>query len=156
MGFLRPSSPMKILFPALLAALLCSACAAPAQPPSPPASAPPSLAAPLEEAADAATPDAAATLARIRTLVAANRCSSSSQCHSLALGAKACGGPEAYLPWSDASVDGARLQALARRYQAQRVKETAGLASTCSFVSDPGVICRAGRCQAGGAAASAQ
>ncbi|NVD99981.1 hypothetical protein [Massilia sp. BJB1822] len=135
---------MKILFPALLAAVLCGACAAPVPPAAPPPS----------DAAD--TPDAAATLARIRALAAHNRCSSSSQCHSLALGAKACGGPEAYLPWSSASADGARLHALARRYQAQRVKENAGLASDCSLVGDPGAVCRAGRCQAGGAADAAQ
>ncbi|WP_256081573.1 hypothetical protein [Massilia sp. YIM B04103] len=140
---------MKILFPALLAAVLCCACAAPhATVPPPAAAAPPS-------GADD-TRDAAATLARIRTLAAHNRCSSSSQCHSLPLGAKACGGPEAYLPWSSASTDGARLQALAQRYQAQRVKENAGLASDCSMVDDPGAVCRAGRCQAGGASAAAQ
>ncbi|MBB3119628.1 hypothetical protein [Pseudoduganella violacea] len=134
---------MKILFPALLAAVLCGACAAPPAATTPPAGA-------------AETPDAASTLARIRTLAAHNSCSSASQCHSLPLGAKACGGPEAYLPWSSASADGARLQALARRYQAQRVKENAGLASDCSLVDDPGAVCRAGRCQAGGASAAAQ
>ncbi|UTY55769.1 hypothetical protein [Massilia sp. erpn] len=136
---------MKILFPVLLAAVLCGACAAPA----PPAAAPP-------PSGVVDTRDAAATLARIRALAAHNSCSSSSQCHSLPLGAKACGGPEAYLPWSSASTDGAHLHALAQRYQALRVKENAGLASDCSLVDDPGAVCRAGRCQAGGASAAAQ
>lgn len=140
---------MKILLPALFLAALCGACAAPV---APPAAAPRSAA----PATADDSPDAAATLARIRALAADARCRDSSQCHSLPLGAKPCGGPEAYLPWSSAGADGQRLQALARRYQAQRVKENAGLASDCRFVEDPGAVCRAGRCQAGGAPGAAQ
>jgi hypothetical protein len=39
------------------------------------------------------------------------RCDNSSQCHSLGVGAKACGGPENYIAWSSKNSDGAQLKA---------------------------------------------
>lgn len=98
--------------------------------------------------------DPAATLDRIRALVGTPSCTADSQCHSLALGARPCGGPEAYLPWSSAHAAADQVQALAARYKAEReaVNRTGGLVSDCRFQIDPGAVCRAGVCQPGGQA----
>jgi hypothetical protein len=97
----------------------------------------------------AATP--AQTLQQIRTLIGNPACTDTSQCRSLPLGARACGGPQGYLAWSTAQTDGAAVTALAERYKAQRqveIKEK-GEMSDCRFLSDPGATCVAGTCQLG-------
>jgi hypothetical protein len=88
-------------------------------------------------------------LPQIRELVGTAACSDSSQCHALALGARACGGPQSYLPWSSAKTDGTALRALGQRYQEQQRAQNAasGLVSDCRFIPDPGAQCRAGTCQ---------
>lgn len=74
-------------------------------------------------------------------------CQRDAQCHTVAVGAKACGGPEAYLPWSSQTADAARIQALADLYtQAQTAGVPAGRMSTCSVVTDPGAACVQQRC----------
>ncbi|MYM21070.1 hypothetical protein GTP46_00200 [Duganella sp. FT135W] len=75
-------------------------------------------------------------------------CDNSSQCHSLGVGAKACGGPENYLAWSSKNSDGAKLKALVEQHSAARRADDKkqGIMSTCSVVSDPGASCRAGVC----------
>jgi hypothetical protein len=95
--------------------------------------------------------DPAATAALWQQLQAENAdtaCDSDSQCHSLGVGAKACGGPERYLAWSSKQGDGAKLKALAEQHSAARRADDARehMMSTCSLVSDPGAVCRAGRC----------
>jgi hypothetical protein len=92
------------------------------------------------------------TLARIRALVGTPGCSSDDQCHTLALGARPCGGPESYLPWSSAKTSPAEIQALGERYQEERraANKASGGVSTCQFLMDPGAVCRAGTCQPGG------
>jgi len=89
------------------------------------------------------------TLARIRALAADAACTEDSQCHSLALGARACGGPEGYLAWSSAHTRPAEIQALGQQYQAERraANTASGTISTCVFLPDPGAECRAGTCQ---------
>lgn len=77
------------------------------------------------------------------------RCSSEAQCHSLAVGAKACGGPEGYRAWSSQrSGDGKKLQALAAEQAAARRAEQnqSGMMSNCALEPDPGAQCLAGRC----------
>jgi hypothetical protein len=97
------------------------------------------------------------TLARIRAMAGTPSCSDDSQCHTLALGARACGGPESYLPWSSAHTPQAEIQALGERYkEEQRAANAAsGAMSTCRFMPDPGAVCRAGTCQLGTGAAAA-
>ncbi len=125
---------MPALLSTLLLALSLGACAAPTAEPSVPAV----PAARLQQQIDAAIGDAA--------------CSSSAQCRSLAIGARACGGPERYLAWSTQRSDAAQLDKLAQALKAQREAENArsGMASTCQFLMDPGAQCVAGRCQLGG------
>lgn len=89
--------------------------------------------------------DTAATLARLRALSAAATCSSGAQCRTVALGAKACGGPEAYLPWSSADpAAGAQVAALAAQYTAARRAQNRAapqMASDCRVTPDPGALC---------------
>jgi hypothetical protein len=138
--------PMRTLILLLLAG--CAACSTGATPSSPqtPQSPP---------AANAGQGD---TLARIRAMIGTPSCSSDAQCHTLAIGHRACGGPESYLAWSSASTAQAELQALGERYQEERraANAASGMASTCRFMSDPGAVCRAGTCQPGEGNASAR
>ncbi|MRW93929.1 hypothetical protein GJ699_28460 [Duganella sp. FT80W] len=75
-------------------------------------------------------------------------CDSDSQCHTIGVGAKACGGPENYLAWSSKNSDGAQLKALVQQHATARRADDArqGMMSTCTAISDPGASCRAGQC----------
>jgi hypothetical protein len=118
----------------LLACVTCVACAATSSQPVKP---------------KPATPATGDTLAQIRALIGAAACTDSSQCHTLAVGARACGGPQAYLPWSSAQTDGAALAVLGEKFKKEREAAMAasGEMSTCQFLPDPGAVCRAGTCQ---------
>ena len=120
----------------LLACAACVACAATARAPVKP-----KAAAPAAPAGD--------TLAQIRALIGDAACTDSSQCHTLAIGARPCGGPQAYLPWSSAKTDGAALAVLGERFKKEREAAIAasGEMSTCQFLPDPGAVCKAGTCQ---------
>lgn len=114
----------------------CAACTIGAARPKAPADAKPA----------AATGD---TLARIRAMIGPATCSASSQCRTLPVGAKSCGGPQFYLPYSTANTDVAALTALADQYKAERqaADRASGAMSDCRMVTDPGAVCRAGTCQ---------
>lgn len=75
-------------------------------------------------------------------------CSANDQCRTVAIGHKACGGPEAYRVWSTRVSDGPRLLALAEAYRQARREEAlqSGRVSDCAMVVDPGARCEAGRC----------
>jgi len=85
---------------------------------------------------------------QILAQIANDSCDSSQQCHTLPLGAKACGGPESYVAWSDKSLNGEQLRQLGERYAAARRFDNAreGLMSNCALTPDPGAVCRAKRC----------
>ena len=91
------------------------------------------------------------TLARIQTLIGTPGCTSDAQCHTLAIGAKACGGPERYLAWSSAHTSETELRSLGEAYKEERraANTASGMMSTCSFLADPGAVCKAGTCQLG-------
>ena len=86
-------------------------------------------------------------LAQIQAEVGAAACDSSQQCQTIAIGAKACGGPDSYLAWSTKNNDGKKLKALAQAHaEASRKQQQAdGMMSTCAIVTDPGASCVAGR-----------
>ncbi len=92
-------------------------------------------------------------LAKIEAEIGDAGCSSDQQCRTLALGAKACGGPDRYIAWSTARSHAGKLAALGERYKAARMAENArsGAISNCMFEIDPGAQCKAKRCQLGGA-----
>lgn len=84
-------------------------------------------------------------------------CRDDSQCRVMPLGAKPCGGPEAYVAYSTARTDERQLEALASRYREARSarNQRLGLVSDCSVVPEPAVRCvpvagqdAGGRCQA--------
>jgi len=105
---------------------------------------------PAPPAAPAAPEVESARLGReLRGLIGNASCSSDSQCRTVAVGAKACGGPASYWAWSTQDSDEKKLAALAARHaEAQRREITAsGMLSNCAMVSDPGAVCIAGRCQ---------
>lgn len=83
--------------------------------------------------------------AEIRRLIGGAACTASEQCRTLAFGAKACGGPQAYFAWSTLVTDAAALQAAADRYAARRRDELRadGRVSDCALVTDPGATCGA-------------
>lgn len=88
--------------------------------------------------------DSAALAAEVRRLIGDAACTADDQCRTLAFGAKACGGPQAYLAWSTrATVDPAALAAAAERHAAVRREELrrSGLMSDCRLVTDPGAVC---------------
>jgi hypothetical protein len=109
-------------------------------------------AAPRGAPAQAPGPAAAAkndTLPEIRKLIGNASCSDSSQCHSLPIGARGCGGPEYYLAWSSANTSADQIRALGERYKAERQagNEASGRISDCRYAVDPGAVCNAGMCQ---------
>jgi hypothetical protein len=80
----------------------------------------------------------------IATEIGDAACDTDAQCRSLGVGAKACGGPEGYLPWSIKASNAARLTALAAAHTAERERENerSGMRSNCSVTPDPGAVCR--------------
>ncbi len=153
---------LKILLPLLFA---CTACTSEASaPPVPPAPVPVSQAASASAPAPApAAPVPANTpapaqapaskqgdlLAQIRALIGNASCTDGSQCRTLPIGARACGGPEGYLAYSTSSAPEAELKALAERHKQERADFHAksGMMSNCRFMPDPGAVCVAGTCQ---------
>jgi len=88
-------------------------------------------------------PASAALEAKVLALIGDAICDSHDQCRSLAFGAKACGGPQAYLAWSTYRTDETGLNAAAKQYASARRDEikASGMASDCSLVADPGAYC---------------
>lgn len=93
----------------------------------------------------------------LRTAIGPAACSADSQCRTLPVGAKACGGPAGYLAWSTSTGDLTRLAEMAaRQAQAERKEqEASGMQSNCAVVTDPGAVCKAGHCQLNSTAANA-
>ena len=79
----------------------------------------------------------------MRTLIGDAACSSDTQCGTVGVGAKACGGPSAYLAWSSWRTDETALRAAAQidsDTQRQQVRSS-GRMSTCQVLTDPGAYC---------------
>lgn len=96
-----------------------------------------------------AEPESQRLARELRTLIGPAACTADSQCRSLPVGAKACGGPAGYWAWSTQDGDAGRIAALAERQAAahRREIEASGLRSNCRVVIDPGATCLAGRCE---------
>ena len=99
----------------------------------------------------------AALLARIRGEIGEARCDRDAQCHTLAVGEKACGGPAGYLAWSGPPARGSTLEAWAAELATLQRKRAAasGMMSNCQFLPDPGAVCVQQRCVLGAGAAGA-
>lgn len=85
----------------------------------------------------------------LRTAIGPAACTADSQCRTLPVGAKACGGPAGYQAWSTQDGDARRIVDLAtRQAEAERRDiQASGMRSNCAMVADPGAACVAGRCQ---------
>ncbi|HQC97782.1 MAG TPA: hypothetical protein PK306_18935 [Aquabacterium sp.] len=90
-------------------------------------------------------------LAAIDAEVGQAACTADAQCRSLAIGARACGGPERWMAWSVTTSRGERLDLLAGKLSAlvQARHARSGLMSTCVVIPDPGALCQSGRCALG-------
>lgn len=92
-------------------------------------------------------------LEALRQAVGTPRCTADAQCHTLAAGARACGGPSHFVVWSDQTAQRARLQPLADAVTAQEreADAKAGRMSICTVLRDPGAHCNTaqGVCEAG-------
>jgi len=133
----RPSTLSAAVIGALLA-LATSACGS-----APAAAAPEAKAMPSSN-----KPSSQALWQQIQAEVGDAACDGPQQCHSIAVGAKACGGPDAYLAWSSKRSNEAKLRALVAAHAQARKDENAssGMVSDCRMVTDPGASCQAGRC----------
>jgi hypothetical protein len=96
----------------------------------------------------------AALRSRIQALIGTAACNTDADCRTSAIGAKACGGPEAYIAWSVRSTEEAALSRAVDDYNAaqQATNLREGRISNCEFVTDPGAMCVAtdaasARCQ---------
>lgn len=101
--------------------------------------------------AAASSPRAPDALARIQAHIGQAPCSASSQCRTLAIGHRACGGPEQWLPWSTVNAQGAQLKAWSDELalQQKQDQQRRGLMSTCQVQPDPGAVCVNKRCVLG-------
>ncbi|MCE3606439.1 hypothetical protein LXA47_22935 [Massilia sp. P8910] len=137
-----PSSFLRLWFAAALIAA-GTACSEPSNTPAAATPAKPAAAAPV-----AASAPAASLGARITAEIGDLACDNASQCRTLPVGSKACGGPAGYLPWSAKRSNGELLARLAAEQAAaeKKVNEKSGMMSTCSIEQDPGATCSAGKC----------
>jgi hypothetical protein len=130
----RPRRPQAPWLRTLAAAGLCTlvACAAPSSS-STPAAAPPSK----------AGGDVAALESRIDALIGEAACQVDGDCRTIAIGALACGGPQAWRAWSLRQSDGAALEAAVERHRQARLAQIArtGEQSVCIALADPGAVC---------------
>lgn len=145
-----PSSLLRLCIAAALiaAGTACSEPSSTSAPATPPAAAAPVAAAPAP-APSAASDGAASSLgARITADIGDAACDNASQCRTLPVGSKACGGPAGYLPWSTKRSNGELLARLAAEQAAAESQQNAksGMMSTCSVEQDPGATCSAGKC----------
>jgi hypothetical protein len=85
-----------------------------------------------------------------RALAKAEGCDRADQCAAAPLGAKACGGPRAYLVYCKATTDeAALLRALDELKRAEEAyNRAAGLVSDCMLVVPPEVRAEGGTCMA--------
>lgn len=97
--------------------------------------------------ANGAAPDGDAARTQVQQLIGEAVCTSDADCRTIAVGDKACGGPESYLAWSARQTDPQRLAAAAERYASERKAQNrqSGMVSNCAFVTDPGARCETTR-----------
>ena len=83
------------------------------------------------------------SLAQIEGLIGRAECQVDGECRAMGVGAKACGGPEAYRAWSTRQTDAGELQDLvARNAAARRIElDRLGMLSNCAMVPAPGAAC---------------
>ena len=135
----------------LLALGACSGVSANGNTPAAPGAAP-AAAAPTAPPAPAPAPASqnahVGLLQKIKDEIGNAECDNASQCKTLPVGHKSCGGPEGYLAYSTKTGNTKQLMALAEQYAAARKAENerSGMLSNCMMEPDPGATCVANRC----------
>jgi len=106
--------------------------------------------------ANGPAPVGVAAQTQVRQLIGDAVCTIDADCRTIAVGDKACGGPESYLAWSARQTDPQTLAAAAERYTSERKAQSrqSGMVSNCAFVTDPGARCEMARGGAAGGSAS--
>ena len=86
--------------------------------------------------------------ARIDSAIGGAEASALSQCALVAVGARPCGGPRAYLAYSTTETDSAALAALVAVYDRmdRERNEAEGIVSTCELMQPPDLALENGRC----------
>ena len=134
-----------------LAALSASAPAvSAAHVPAPPAIQ--QISVPALPASAATSPELATVDAQLDTTLAnASACSADTECHSVAVGGRACGGPTGYRAYSDKTVTTASVEALAQheRELATQAVRASHQVSPCFMLADPGARCEQHKCVTG-------
>ena len=92
----------------------------------------------------AAAASAASLRAPVTALIGDAPCDNQAQCHVIGVGAKPCGGPSGYLPWSDKKTDRAALEAAVQAEAQAQIAENkaSGLVSDCMMAPVPATVCR--------------
>jgi hypothetical protein len=87
----------------------------------------------------------------VQALIGDAACNSDTQCATIGVGAKTCGGPEGYVAWSTSRTEPSALRAAAQREAAAARGEQSdkGMVSNCSMALDPGAFCDIGRAASG-------
>ena len=85
------------------------------------------------------------------TLANASACTVDTECHSVAVGAKACGGPTGYRAYSSKTVSSASVDAMAQQERdlAAQAARASHQVSTCYMLGDPGAHCEKNKCATG-------
>jgi len=102
--------------------------------------------------ASAAPGDLASVHAQLETTLGnAAVCKADTDCHSVAVGAKACGGPTGYRAYSSTDVSVASVEALAQheRDLSAEAARASHEVSPCFMLADPGARCSQSKCVTG-------
>ena len=112
---------------------------------------PPPAIQPVGATANTATDLASVDAQLETTLTQASACTADTECHSVAIGAKACGGPTGYRAYSSKTVSTASVDALAQRERdlAAQAARDSHQVSTCFMLADPGAHCQHDKCVTG-------
>ena len=98
--------------------------------------------------ASAAPPHSPSSIPRlsqdIKDAIGEATCDADTECQTIGIGVRPCGGPEAFLSWSSKDTDRQRLAALVARHRdaRQTENERSGALSDCRVMLDPGAVCR--------------
>ena len=104
---------------------------------------------PVKATAKKANEKPSAELDAVKKAIGKPVCDSNDQCKTVAMGGKACGGPEFFLAWSSKVETAAKVPELASRHRVARENQIAanGEMSDCKMVTDPGAQCIAKKCE---------
>lgn len=85
---------------------------------------------------------------RMLKLTENKQCQQHSDCKVLAVGKRACGGPEQFMPFSVLQTDQKLLQYTQERYSKlkQEQQQRLGMVSTCQMLPEPAAACQANLC----------